>query len=98
MPIQRYLSLALLNRITFFEFDQLCKSFPAVMNNLTADALYDANIGSEPPRNMEVVQSWEAVKALNARLVDTDTVCITLLKAQSCVSINSFSPLGIVEK
>ena len=72
LPIQRYLSLALLNRITFFEFDLLRKSFPAVVNNLKTDALYDANIGSEPPRNLEVVQSWEAVKELSARLVDTD--------------------------
>jgi hypothetical protein len=74
LPIQRYLSLALLNRITFFELNQLRKPFPAVRNNLKEDALYDANVGSEPPRNMEVVQSWEAVKELNARLVDTDTV------------------------
>jgi hypothetical protein len=43
-----------------------------VVNNLKADALYDAGVGSEPPRNTEVVQSWEAVKELNARLVDTD--------------------------
>jgi hypothetical protein len=73
LPIQRYLSLALLNRITFFELDQLRKPFPAVVNNLKEDALYDANVGSEPPRNMEVVQSWEAVTELNKRLVNPDS-------------------------
>ena len=30
LPIQRYLSLALLNRITFFEFNQLKTMFPAI--------------------------------------------------------------------
>ena len=46
--------------------------FPAIVNNLVGDALYDPAVGSEPPRNMEVVQSWESVKALNGRLVGTD--------------------------
>lgn len=74
LPIQRYLSLALLNRITFFEFDQLRKLFPAVENKLAGDTLYDATGGSEPQRNLEVVQSWEAVQALNSRLVGPDQV------------------------
>jgi hypothetical protein len=72
LPIQRYLSLALLNRITFFEFDQLRTMFPAVVNKLAGDALYDPAVGSEPQRNLEVIQSWEAVKALNTRLVGPD--------------------------
>lgn len=72
LPIQRYLSLALVNRLTFFEFDQLRRMMPAVVNNLATDALYDANSGSEPQRNMEVIQSWEAVKELNQRLVLAD--------------------------
>jgi hypothetical protein len=72
LPIQRYLSLALLNRITFFEFNQLRTMFPAVVNKLAGDALYDPAVGSEPPRNMEVVQSWEAVKTLNAGFAGTD--------------------------
>ncbi len=74
LPIQRYLSLALLNRITFFEFNQLRKLFPAIVNKLAGDALYDPDpsVGSEPPRNKEVVQSWEAVKALSAGFAATD--------------------------
>ena len=69
MPIQRYLSLALLNRIAFFEFDQLRKLLPAVANKLPTDSLYDQTVGSEPQRNREVLQSWEAVKTLNDSLV-----------------------------
>jgi hypothetical protein len=72
LPIQRYLSLSLLNRITFFEFNQLRTMFPAIVNKLAEDALYDPANGSEPPRNMEVVQSWEAVKTLSTRLGGTD--------------------------
>jgi hypothetical protein len=72
LPIQRYLSLALLNRITFFEFNQLRTMFPAIVNKLAGDDLYKPDDASEPQRNMEVVQSWEAVKALNAKLVVID--------------------------
>ncbi len=69
LPIQRYASLALLNRIAFYELDQLRKLVPSVLNKLPADALYDPASGSEPQRNMEIVQLWEAVKALNGLLV-----------------------------
>jgi hypothetical protein len=72
LPIQRYLSLSLLNRITFFEFNQLRTMFPAVVNKLGGDDLYKAEDGSEPQRSLEVIQSWEAVKALNERLVKPD--------------------------
>jgi len=69
LPIQRYASLALLNRIAFYELDQLRKLMPGILNKLPADSLYDPATGSEPQRNIEVVQSWEAVKALNGLLV-----------------------------
>ncbi|HOW64778.1 MAG TPA: hypothetical protein P5186_13815 [Candidatus Paceibacterota bacterium] len=68
LPIQRYISQALLNRITYFELDQLRGLLPGVLNNLPTDNLYDATNGSEPQRNLEVVQSWDAVKALNQSL------------------------------
>ncbi len=74
LPIQRYLALALLNRIAFYEFDQLRKLMPSVQNELPADALYDSAIGSEPQRNIEVVQSWEAVKAMNETLLASDQI------------------------
>ncbi|HWD92523.1 MAG TPA: hypothetical protein VG938_09250 [Verrucomicrobiae bacterium] len=68
LPIQRYLSVALLNRLAFYEFDQLRKLTPVVVNKLPSDALYDETNGSEPQRNLEVIQSWDAVKKLNSVL------------------------------
>lgn len=64
LPTQRYLSTALWNRITFAELDQIRKLEPAILNNLPSDALYDEALGSEPQRNKEVLQSWDALKAM----------------------------------
>jgi hypothetical protein len=72
LPIQRYLSRALLNRVTFYEFDQLRKLAPGVINELPTDTLYDPAVGSEPQRNLEVIQSWEAVKNLNSAILAGD--------------------------
>jgi hypothetical protein len=72
LPIQRYLSRALLNRVTFYEFDQLRKLAPGVINELPTDTLYDPAVGSEPQRNLEVIQSWEAVKHLNSAILAGD--------------------------
>ena len=68
LPVQRYLSAGLLNRITFSELDALRDQLPGILNKLPLDSLYDKNLGSEPQRNQEVLQSWEALKALNAKL------------------------------
>ena len=84
LPIQRYLSLALLNRITFSEFDQLRTMSPAVVNELDSDALYDPAEGSVPQRNMEVIQSWEAMKTLNTRMIGADQAA-SLKKGQEMV-------------
>jgi hypothetical protein len=72
LPVQRYTSVALLNRIAFYELDQLRVLMPTILNNLPNDTLYDPVTGSEPQRNLEVVQSWEAVKVLNSTLVGFD--------------------------
>lgn len=72
LPIQRYASVPLLNRITFFELDQLRGLLPAVLNTLPTDALYDRENGSEPQRNIEVIQPGEVVKSLNSSLVAGD--------------------------
>jgi hypothetical protein len=65
LPVQRYLSKRLLNRITFYELDALRGTNPKILNGLPLDSLYDPNNGSEPARNKEVLQSWEALKSLN---------------------------------
>jgi hypothetical protein len=67
-PTERYLSCALLNRITYYELDILRRRVRSVLNRLGTDVLY-AWDGSQPPRNKEVLQSWDAIKALNQALV-----------------------------
>lgn len=64
LPILRYLSKLLLNRITFFELHQLRTMYPAVLNGLETDELYPADNGSEPERTNEVLQTWETIKSL----------------------------------
>jgi hypothetical protein len=63
-PTERYLSCALLNRITYYELDILRRRVRSVLNRLGTDALY-AWEGSQPPRNKEVLQTWDAIKTLN---------------------------------
>jgi len=67
-PTERYLSCALLNRITYYELDILRRRVPTVLNRLGSDDFY-AGDGSQPPRNKEVLQTWDAIKALNQALV-----------------------------
>jgi hypothetical protein len=99
LPIQRYLSRALLNRVTFYEFDQLRKLAPGVINKLPTDALYDPVVGSEPQRNLEVIQSWEAVKNLNSVILAGDQRrslrnCSTAV-AKAMVAYEEIQGLGI---
>jgi hypothetical protein len=68
LPVERYLSCGLLNRVTFYELEQLREVVPEVLNGLPSDALYPEG-SSQPQRNQEVLQSWEAIKELNSRLV-----------------------------
>ena len=79
LPVQRYLSKLLMNRITFFELHQLRTMYPAVLNGLETDALYPADAGSEPDRPNEVLQSWEAIKSLCG-----DLCCETVADSVTC--------------
>jgi len=72
LPVQRYLSVGLLNRITYFELNALRDLVPGVLNGLPLDSLYPIDSGSEPKRSEEVLQSWEAVRELNRQLVRPD--------------------------
>lgn len=66
LPVPRYLSCALFNRITFFELETLRYQLPGILNGLPTDALYNVQgSASEPERNTEVLQSWDAINALN---------------------------------
>ena len=84
MPIQRYLSCSLLNRITFTELDQL-RIIPEILNGLPTDSDYPA--GGEPLRNKEILQSWEALRTLisNADAENNETriavdICLDMVE------------------
>ena len=71
LPVERYLSAALLNRVTYYELDVLRRVAPEAVNGLPSDALYSGE-GSQPERSKEVLQSWDALNSLNERLVTGD--------------------------
>ncbi len=62
MPIVRYLSTLLYNRIKFDELNAVSTIIPSIKNNLTCDTYYDPEPDS---REEEMLQSWEAIKFLN---------------------------------
>jgi hypothetical protein len=65
MPIARYLTKLLLNRITYFELNNLRSWLPAVMNSLPTDEKYPLENGSEPSSRLdEILQSWNGLKSL----------------------------------
>ena len=68
LPIIRYLSKILLNRITFSEKDAISYIFPKILNGL----LHDGDYVPEPDRSMEVLQSWEALRELNHSMASED--------------------------
>lgn len=69
LPIQRYFSKRLLNRVTHIELDALRSLFPELVNGLPHDADY---ADGEPMRNREVLQSWEAIASLLGELTAGD--------------------------
>ena len=70
LPIIRYLSKLLLNRVTFSEKDALSGVLPEILNQLPHDADYNP----DPDRADEVLQSWEALHSLNDNLIGKDMV------------------------
>ncbi|MBC7369397.1 MAG: hypothetical protein H7343_21730 [Undibacterium sp.] len=103
LPTPRYLSCSLLNRITFDELERLRGSVPGVLNELETDELYPEATGSEPERNQEVLQTWEAISELNRKLVTDGNVeaslqeCHEHLEAADALYLEvedaAFSPL-----
>ena len=73
LPVERYLSAALLNRVTHYELDVLRRVAPEAVNGLPTDELY-AGEGSQPQRSKEVLQSWDALRALNQQLAIGDQI------------------------
>jgi hypothetical protein len=50
----------LLNRITYYKLDILRRWVRSVLNSLDTDVPYGWE-GSQPPRNKEVLQTWDAI-------------------------------------
>lgn len=68
-PLPRYLSNALLNRVTAPELDQLRNTVPQILNGLSTDAYYPTADGSMPDETShEILQTWESLKSLNEKL------------------------------
>jgi hypothetical protein len=67
LPLVRYLSIKMLGRISFYELEQIRSLFPAVMNSLPSDSMYPQD--DEPARVDEVLQTWNALSAMNSRVL-----------------------------
>jgi hypothetical protein len=69
LPITRYVSKLLLNRIKVDELVAYSRVLPDVLNRLPHDKDYT---GGLPTRTIEALQTWEAVDSLNNELLDRD--------------------------
>lgn len=86
LPVPRYLSCALLNRITFFELETLRNQIPTILNGLPTDQLYNApGSASEPERNVEVLQSWDAINSLNESALGNPDIRENILQALTAI-------------
>ncbi len=74
LPVERYLSCGLLNRILYYELSALRSVMPGVLNVLPLDSLYPDVAASQPARPQEVLQTWEAIRSLIGDLVRSDVV------------------------
>ena len=69
LPLVRYLSKKLLNRITVNEREAFVEVIPSIMNGLSTDALYE---GRQPGRTEEALQAWQAIASLNEDVISDD--------------------------
>jgi hypothetical protein len=69
LPIPRYLSKLLLNRVKADELVAYSRVLPSVLNRLSHDDDYTAAI---PTRKIEALQTWQALKSLNGEIVQSD--------------------------
>jgi len=69
LPIIRYLSNLILNRIKISEREAIAALMPEINNGRPHDTDYESG---EPERKVEVLQTWEAIKHLNTQLIDSD--------------------------
>lgn len=86
LPIIRYLSKKLLNRITVSEKNAMQLFIPEFGNNLFHDKDYDTD-NLEPSRTIEVLQSWEALKSLIDEVVSLDDSSGLIQKASNAYAM-----------
>jgi len=67
LPVQRYLSKALLNRLRFDEYHAWRQFVPEIQNGLESDKIFEED-ETEPDRSEEVFQSWESISSLISEL------------------------------
>jgi len=69
LPLVRYLSTRLLNRITINERQAFAEVVPDIMNGLRTDTWYE---GREPTRTEEALQAWNAIASLTNDVASDD--------------------------
>ena len=89
LPIIRYLSSSLFNRIRFDELSALKERFDTVLNNLDSDSYYDEE---EIDRTNEILQTWDALSYMSTE-VSKSTVKrnIEIIKKKVNEAINLYS-------
>jgi len=98
LPVIRYLSKALLNRIRFDERLAFSEIVPNILNELPTDKDYDEGI---PDRTIEALQTWEALSSLNREVVqgtlDDSLKKLSNLVVQASSAYATLSRYGITE-
>ena len=83
LPVQRYLSAKLLNRITFYELNALRRFVPQIVNGLAKDKAYE----DEPERTVEILQTWEALSSMLESMADSNDVSKNLNKCADAIKL-----------
>ena len=83
LPVQRYLSAKLLNRITFYELNALRRFVPQIVNGLAKDKAYE----NEPERTVEILQTWEALSSMLESMADSNDVSKNLNKCADAIKL-----------
>lgn len=91
LPIIRYLSKKLINRITINEREAFVEVLPDILNNLSSDSFY---IEREPSRTEETIQAWQAISSLNEEIIsDSIEQNLTIIKNKILEAENMYNLL-----
>jgi len=83
LPVQRYLSINLMNRITFYELNALRRIVPQIVNGLAKDKAYE----NEPERTVEILQTWEALSSMLESMAHNNNVSKNLNKCADAIKL-----------